>query len=350
MKKNPKIMMANIEIAGYLAAPLRILADRGADIVCWTMLPERWDEGHPLYGKARHFDFDTHPTAESLLAELGDWRPDLYISAGWIKPGFLELAKRFHAQGTRTVMLADTYWRGTWRQWANLLVGRFAIVPLFDFAWGAGKPQASYMRRIGFPKDRIRTGMVTADTTKFAALYAPDRDPWPHTFLYIGRYVPVKNMRRMERAFLKALERMPGSDWRLCCIGGGPLWDERTQHPRIEHLGYKSPQEIQRFIPQAGAFVLPSVFEPWGVVVQEAAQMGLPLLCSNTVQATTAFLEPGKNGFTFDPLDENAIAEALCRAMALPDDALRAMGRESHRLGMAYTTEDWVDRALSFLD
>ena len=46
--------------------------------------------------------------------------------------------------------------------------------------------------------------------------------------------------------------------------------------------------------------------------------------------ASAAFLDPDKNDFTLDPLDENAIAEALCRAMALPDDALRAMGRESH--------------------
>ena len=197
---------------------------------------------------------------------------------------------------------------------------------------------------------RLRTGVYAADSAKFSALYAPDRDPWPHVFLYIGRYVSVKNMRRMERAFLRALDRMPESDWRLCCIGGGELWEERTQHPRIDHLGYKTPQEIQRFIPQTGCFVLPSVFEPWGVVVQEAAQMGLPLLCSDAVQAATDFLRPGENGFRFDPRNEAAITEAFCAAMLLPDEALRAMGRRSHALGMAYATADWVQRALSFLD
>ncbi len=344
-----KVMMANSEIAGYMVSSLRALADKGAEVVCWAK-PETWGEDHPLHGRARYYGFDACPTVNALLAALGDWRPDLLLCGGWADRRFLELSRRLREKDTRTVLMLDTPWQGKPKQWLNCVLGRFMLRPLFDFAWGAGKPQTDYMRRVGFPEGRLKDGMYAADSAKFAALYAPDRDPWPHTFLYIGRYVPVKNMRRMERAFLKALERAPGSDWRLCCIGGGPLWDERTQHPRIEHLGYKSPQEIQRFIPQAGCFVLPSVFEPWGVVVQEAAQMGLPLLCSNVVQATTAFLEPGKNGFTFDPQDEDAIAQAMCRVMALPDDALRAMGRESHRLGMAYTTEDWAERALSFLD
>ena len=340
----PRVLMATSEIAGYMGASLRALA-KEAEIVIWSCKRTAFEQPG-----VRYLDYESVPTVEALFEALGDWRPDVFFCGGWADRRYLELAKRLHGAGGRTVLMLDTPWRGTPKQWLNCVVGRFALRPLFDFAWGAGTPQTGYMRRVGFPERALKTGMYAADSAKFSALYAPDRDPWPHTFLYIGRYVPVKNMRRMERAFLQAIERMPESDWRLCCIGGGELWEERTQHPRIEHLGYKSPQEIQNFIPQAGCFVLPSVFEPWGVVVQEAAQMGLPLLCSDAIQSATAFLEPGKNGFQFDPTNEAAITEAFCAAMLLPDEALRAMGRESHRLGMAYTTEDWAQRALSFLD
>lgn len=340
----PRVLMATSEIAGYMGASLRALA-KEAEIVIWSCKRTAFEQPG-----VRYLDYESVPTVEALFDALGDWRPDVFFCGGWADKRLLDLAKRLHTAGAKTVLMLDTPWRGTPKQWLNCVVGRFALRPLFDFAWGAGTPQTGYMRRVGFPERALKTGMYAADSAKFSALYAPNRDPWPHTFLYIGRYVPVKNMRRMERAFLQAIERMPESDWRLCCIGGGELWEERTQHPRIEHLGYKTPAEIQNFIPQAGCFVLPSVFEPWGVVVQEAAQMGLPLLCSDAIQSATAFLEPGKNGFQFDPNDEAAITEAFCAAMLLPDEALRAMGHESHRLGMAYTTEDWAQRALSFLD
>ena len=343
-----RMLFAVCEVAGYFAASVRALSEH-AEVTVWTKLKGN-DVEAALEGHVRLLDDTAVPTVDALLTALGGHLPDVFFCGGWADRRCLDLATRLHAAGVRTVLMLDTPWLGTPKQWLNRLVGRVVLRPRFDFAWGAGEPQVGYMRRVGFPENRLRTGVYAADSAKFSALYAPDRDPWPHVFLYIGRYVSVKNMRRMERAFLRALDRMPESDWRLCCIGGGELWEERTQHPRIDHLGYKTPQEIQRFIPQTGCFVLPSVFEPWGVVVQEAAQMGLPLLCSDAVQAATDFLRPGENGFRFDPRNEAVITEAFCAAMLLPDEALRAMGRRSHALGMAYATADWVQRALSFLD
>jgi glycosyltransferase involved in cell wall biosynthesis len=114
------------------------------------------------------------------------------------------------------------------------------------------------------------------------------------------------------------------------------------------HLGYKSPDEIQNFIKNAGCFVLPSVYEPWGVVVQEAALMALPMLCSNQIQAATSYLNDGDNGYLFDPLDENEICSAFKKIMALPDEDLSKMGCISQALGNKYTLVDWADRAAGF--
>ena len=140
---------------------------------------------------------------------------------------------------------------------------------------------------------------------------------------------------------------MPNSDWILTCIGGGKLWEERTVHPRIEHLGYKQPSELQNYIKDSGCFVLPSIVEHWGVVVHEFALMGLPMICSKNVMATTAFLKDGENGYLFDPYDEGAIAAAFEKIMKLSTEVLRKMGACSHRLGMRYTTADWAQNLLS---
>jgi glycosyltransferase involved in cell wall biosynthesis len=233
-----------------------------------------------------------------------------------------------------------------------VLVSRLTLVRTFDYAWGAGPPQAKYLHRLGFPRSRIKIGFACADTKSFSKLAHFETRPWPHIFLYVGRYVTVKNMRRMECAFLRAISDMPESDWILRCIGGGDvmedLWSERTIHPRIEHLGFKSPVELQEAAKGAGCFILPSMDDHWGVVVHEFAAAGLPMICSKQVQATSQYLKDGYNGYLFDAFDENEIYEKMSVIMRMPDADLVEMGKRSQRLGMSYTTEDWANRVLSF--
>lgn len=287
----------------------------------------------------------------------------LYLCCGWADRQCLDLARQLHDRGTKTILMVDTPWQGKLKQFIHCLYSRFYLTRIFDYAWGAGEPQERYLRYLGFSSSRIRRGYYCADTKKFApigearlGIGKEERGGrgWPHVFLYIGRYVAVKNMRRMERAFIKAVEKEGAEEsgkkrpWTLRCIGSGELWDERTIHPQIEHLGYKSPAEIQNYVKDAGCFVLPSVYEPWGVVVHEAALMGLPMLCSRRIQAATKYLRESENGYVFDPLCDEELVSAFLKIMRLSDDKLIKMGRESFRLGLSYTTEDWVKNVLEF--
>jgi glycosyltransferase involved in cell wall biosynthesis len=282
---------------------------------------------------------------------VGGALPDVYICGGWFDPLFLRYARHLHKLGKTTVLAIDTPWKGTIRQKIHRIISQFTLVPIFDYAWGAGDPQRQHFIKLGFSASCIRNGYYCADTNKFAPI-GEDRikesrglHSWPHKMLYIGRYVAVKNMRMMERAFIAASE---GTDWKLICVGSGELWEERIIHPRIEHLGYKQPNEIQNFIKSAGCFVLPSLYEPWGVVVHEAALMGLPLLCSNQIQSASKFLNDGVNGFKFNPCDESSVMNAMRRMMNLNDSDLREMGYRSFALGKSYCISDWVKQVMEF--
>ena len=341
-----KVLFHVYNISGYLISELEELS-KTADITVIETPCEGIGKG-VLQGRARWIDRRVWPV------DIGE-RPDVFFCGGWADREMVQLAAKLRRQGTKTVLLVDTPWQGRLKQLIHCLYSRFYLTRIFDFAWCAGAPQERYLRYLGFPLKRIRRGYYCADTKKFAPIgegrieqskQSNNSHVWPHVFLYIGRYVEAKNMRRMERAFIKAIETMPESDWTLRCIGTGTLWDERTIHPRIEHLGYKSPAEIQNYVRDAGCFVLPSVYEPWGVVVHEAALMGLPMTCSNQVQATTAYLKDGENGFVFDPLDEAAIETAFLKIMRSSDAELVRFGRESFRRGLGYTTADWAKTAM----
>ena len=88
--------------------------------------------------------------------------------------------------------------------------------------------------------------------------------------------------------------------------------------------------------------MLPSRSEPWGMVLNEAATAGLPLVATDGVGAAHELIEDGVNGFRVPVGDERALAEALRR---LADDAAfrTAAGARSRELVARLTPESWAD-------
>jgi glycosyltransferase involved in cell wall biosynthesis len=64
----------------------------------------------------------------------------------------------------------------------------------------------------------------------------------------------------------------------------------------------------------ANFFVLPSIFEPFGAVVNESLVFGCPVLASKYIGALD-FIKPDYNGFIFDPLNQSEFISSLNKAM-----------------------------------
>ena len=104
-----------------------------------------------------------------------------------------------------------------------------------------------------------------------------------------------------------------------------------------------------QYAQQTGVFVLPSLFEPWGVVLHEFAAMGFPLLASDRVGATEFFLKENKNGFTFKADDVNSLKEKLKQMMQLPTEQLNLMGDCSYQLAQNHTPKIWADNLMNLI-
>src|SRR5207247_481782 len=129
-----------------------------------------------------------------------------------------------------------------------------------------------------------------------------------HRFLYVGRYYDFKGITDLWEAFIQLQSARP-NEWELWCLGAGSI--APVEHPKIKHFGFVQPTDLEPIIEQCGVFVLPSRFEPWGVVAQEYVASGFPLLLSRAVGAGEAFLEPGKNGYFFESGNVAQIKEQL---------------------------------------
>jgi glycosyltransferase involved in cell wall biosynthesis len=112
---------------------------------------------------------------------------------------------------------------------------------------------------------------------------------------------------------------------------------------RLETVtGGVSEEELARRYVEADVFALLSRHEPWGVVVNEAAASGLPLVLSDRVGAAYDLLRDGDNGFLVPAENVDAAAEAI-RKLAEDADLRRRMGERSRELVRAWSYDASVE-------
>jgi glycosyltransferase involved in cell wall biosynthesis len=142
--------------------------------------------------------------------------------------------------------------------------------------------------------------------------------------LYVGSLVSRKGLSYV----LDALTQV-GNQAHLHVVGGGPCEDAlRSQAEasdlagRVHFWGARHPEELPLYYALADLFVFPSLYDVWGLVLNEAMACGLPVVASPLAGATRDLVEEGTNGFVVDPRDVPALAAALARLIA--DAQLRA--------------------------
>ena len=156
----------------------------------------------------------------------------------------------------------------------------------------------------------------SADLNLFNSFYKEFIDvksiKYPRNLLFVGRLEEIKGVRQLIRSF-NSIDNTNG--WKLTIVGRGSLKNELVTtssfNNRIKFVDFQNQDNFGNVILNCGFFVLPSISEPWGVVVHEFAASGLPLLLSNQVEAGSAFLRTGYNGFSFNHALKNDLTDKL---------------------------------------
>lgn len=284
----------------------------------------------------------------SLLRLYQELSPKLLYVAGWQDRDYLAVAREARSDGIPVVTGMDNQWSGSVRQRLACFAAPFRLKPYFSHIQVAGVRQYEYARRLGYAQDRILLNEYSADTTLFLADGGGEehRRAYPRRLLYVGRFHENKGLDVLEKAWGMVGDE---SGWELVLIGNGLLGSEWEKLPRVTVMDFLQPQDLAKEAGRAGAFVLPSRREPWGVVVHEFAAAGLPLILSSSCGAATEFLIPGYNGFLFDTEDAGSLASSLGQLFALAEGELRTMGERSTTLAGRISPETAAANLLSVL-
>ncbi len=298
------------------------------------------------------------PPSDDL--HLNDPRPalaghELIILGGWAEPAYLALWSLALANRKRVAFWVESTLfeqpRGGWKDALKRSILRTASVAIVP-----GSRSADYCAWLGLPRERIFVAPNSVDVSYFrsqAAALLPAREALRAelgfsgaVILFVGRMVErFKSVSILIRAYRQIAAESAGT--KLVLIGEGP---DRVSYKglsrelglnSVEFLNFMPHDELARYYAAADIFVLPSRSEPWGFVLNEAMEFGLPLICSRAAGAAPDLVDEGVNGFTV-PSEVEPLAERLA-CLVTDQGRRRAMGAASKKRIASFTPQAWAN-------
>ena len=342
------ILILYTEIMPYNVIVIKELVKRGCRVhVVLQDTDKKTPYIPPQWNGVTYYNRSTFWNPDHLFRLVKKLGPDLVWVAGWIDPLYNEVAGMIRKKMNLPVVASsDTQWRGG-RQWFNVLTSRFRHQQWFSHLFVAGEWQVRYARKLGFRPDQILMHNLSADVDLFSRIDVNSRVAnYPKRLLYVGRFSPEKGLVYLLKAWQSVPDR---KGWQLTLVGNGPEKEKLTGYPDVEILDFMDQQELLEVMENSGAFILPSVFEQWSLVIHEAVCAGLPMLASDRCGAITSFLEEGKNGYLFVPGKIRSIRHSIEKLLIQSEAELLQMGHNSRVLGMQITPEKVAGTLLTVL-
>lgn len=342
------------EPSGYLSACIAELSGRpGVDVtlLTWETAAEAPFSAAAL-GAAHARVLSRAERHDAALVEdlVAESRPDVVVFSGWAHRPYRLLTRSSRLSRARFVMGADSQARYDWRQrLARLRIG--GLLRRVDAVLVAGERGAQLMRYWGVPDRKVARFIYGIDYRRFAepavSRFAAEAT-WPKRFLYAGRYVADKGLAVLVEAY-RRYRAAVADPWPLTTCGTGPLAGLLADQPGIVDAGFQQPDALAGAFREAGALVLPSLREPWGQVIVEAAAAGLPVICSRACGAGGDLVRDFHNGLTVATGDAGGLASAL-RWMHDHFARVPALGHNAQVAAAAYGADRWADSQIALAE
>lgn len=287
---------------------------------------------------------------------------DVLISAGWLdfacQAGFIIskiLRKPYILWSESTAN--EPSWR---RNLASLLVK--TIVCHSDACLPTSTRAKKYLVSLGAKEKKNFIGISTIDIDYFkktskltftqkSQLKKKLEIQNSRLILFVGQLIERKGVKFLLQAYQQAVNKLKNSDWGLLIVGYGPQQEDlkilckRQKIKDVYFCGHVEIDEMPKMYGLADLFVLPSLEETFGLVINEAMASGLPIITTNNVGSCLDLVNPGENGFVIPAGNVTELSNAIIKIISNPD-LLSKMGKKSSEMINKFGPKD---QAKSFL-
>jgi glycosyltransferase involved in cell wall biosynthesis len=255
-------------------------------------------------------------------------RPRFVFACNYEDPVIFALMILLRGMGVRVFNMQDSKFDDKQRYLVSELAKSLLYCPYHGALVGSYR-SADYLRLLGVPERRIFVGYDAISVERIRALAGSPAAPEgaahaERHFTIIARFIPEKNLPRTLEAYA-AYARDCLHDGRkpreLHLCGSGELepmlrdYCERAGLTQVIFRGFLQEEEVAKVLASTLALILPSAQETFGLVINEAIAMGVPVLISTKPGARDLLVRNGVNGYVFEP----DAMEALTHYLSLLD-------------------------------
>lgn len=281
---------------------------------------------------SRNLDSVTLPERmRALFSLFRNFRPDVLNITGYFDPAQVALAFYAKMVGVKVVISVESSLSDHQRSGLKERLKKIILDRADDY-FCFGQTSVAYLKWLGVPEQNISVKKAAVvDNERIAAVYAQAKseaqstDCIPLSFVYVGRLAEEKNLLRL----LESYRLLSETSRELLFVGEGPMRSQLEAFvqahdlPGVRFVGGVLWHQVPTYLAQSQILVLPSLSEPWGLVVNEALTCGMPVIVSERCGCSADLVQNGMNGFTFDPQSVVALTEAMQYYAENPDAVAR---------------------------
>ena len=282
------------------------------------------------------------PIVGGLAKQLNHTNFDAVLVQGWNHYGMLEAAWLAKRAGLKVLMRCEATDHIQSSTGIKRVVREIAVrflLSQIDFCLAIGTHNRDFYLKRGFPEERIGSMPYCVDNEWFRSredLAEVGRlrerlglDQGRPVILFASKLMARKLPEHLLAAYLQLLEPRPY----LIFIGDGELRAsledivEKRQLADVRFLGFINQSELPLYYSLADIFVLPSVNETWGLVINEAMNAGCAIITSDQVGSAPDLVRDYENGFVVKAHDIDSLTRALQNCLS--EERFREMGKKS---------------------
>lgn len=276
-------------------------------------------------------------TAEGLGSLLPSLSPAALLLTGYSPRFYRQTLKQVWRAGIPLFFRGETTDHGRDRSLLKRTARDFMLRRLYRRCAALlyiGRHAGDHYRRLGGTSQQLIFSPYGIDITPFDAdedgrnrLRAVNRKALcladdQYGVLFSGKLIP----RKAPEQLLEAVKNLPAAmrdRMVLIFLGDGalkPALQRAAQSEpvvQVRFAGFQQQGDLSRYYQAADMLVLPSRYETWGLVVNEALHHGLPCVVSDQVGCAVDLIQPGRTGEIFALEDGTALGAAIQRATAL---------------------------------
>jgi len=353
MKKS-KILLVWDRIGDYHRARWQALQDIagtenvfGADLAAGDSL-YKWEntsgenQQYILLSKKTVDKFDFFNRIKNFAATLKNKNIDTVCIAGYGRIVYLCMIILAKFKGVKVILFAES-WYGK-NVIINFFKGFFLNLFCYGFIVSGKRAFYHFIHNLKIPSYKISEAYSVVDNKHFERkeIEFPEKP----ILLCVARFTQVKNLKMLAEAFL---ESSISKTYTLKIVGGGEdyldLKHTAGSSKNIILSSWLPYSKLPELYHQATIFILPSIFEPWGLVVNEAMAAGLPIIISQQCgcKPDLAF---DINSLTFDAENKTELVFTLNKAAMLNNAQLLKMGQNSRKIISNFTPKIWGENII----